>query len=44
MPRKKKEAETTTDSVEVKKKDRKPTIYSEFGFNAMREKAKFTRK
>lgn len=44
MPRKKKETENTTDSVEVKKSDLGNTRYSDYGYYSMREKAKFTKK
>ena len=42
MPRKKKE-ENTTDSVKTTKKEVKTTTYSEYGFNAVREKAKLNK-
>lgn len=42
MPRKKKE-ETTTDGEKTTKKEVKTTTYSEYGFNALREKAKLNK-
>lgn len=44
MPRKKKETENTTNSVEVKKTEVDNTRYSDYGYYSMREKAKFTKK
>lgn len=42
MPRKKKE-ETTTDCEKTPKKAVKTTTYSEYGFNAVRERAKLNK-